>query len=859
MTLRAELLRLLQHLPEERLAAAARVLAALEAEPAPSSRGRSAAELERTVAALQASEARLRTIADYTLDWENWTGPNGELRWVSPSVERLTGYTAAECQAMAGFPLPLVVDADRPTVAAHWARAEQAPPIGAEVEFRVRRKDGAERWVAATFQSLRDAAGAYLGQRSSVRDVTGRKRVEEELRGDLRVTAALSSLYPSLIAPTPSLAGVATAILEQARALTGSRHGLVSLVDANGGHVAQVLTDPTAGGAAAAPALVPLVCDHDGEYPGLWGVALRTRAAFYTNEAATHAEARDTPFGQDPLAAFLAVPVLLGPELVGQIALANPGRDYGGRDLAAVQRLAELYALAIQRARVDERLQASERLYHSLVANLPQGVVRKDLELRYVFANARFCESVGKSAAELLGKTATEVLPAELALRDEAADRQVLASGAAHAAVEERRRPGGALAIAEVTRTPLFDAQGELVGVQTLYSDVTERRLLEDELRQAQKMESIGRLAGGVAHDFNNLLSPILVYAELLMQGLAPDDRRYEDLGQIREAAERARALTRQLLALGRKQVLELAPVDLGQLVSATHRLLGRTFVEDVRIALELPPGPTLVMADAGQIEQVLLNLAINAQDAMPSGGVLGLALGERCFDEAQAAALGLVPGTYAELAVADTGSGMDAATLAKLFEPFFTTKERGKGTGLGLATAYGIAKQHGGTIVAESELGRGSVFRIYLPRAASEGARTTVAPLGAPVGAARRATIAVVDDDDMTRRMAARGLLLAGYEVLDLPSAESCLALVDAGGPRVDLLLTDVVMPGMDGRQLYQELVRRRRGIKALFMSGHTEEVVARRGVPAPGQHFLSKPFSARALTLRVRQILEG
>lgn len=387
-----------------------------------------------------------------------------------------------------------------------------------------------------------------------------------------------------------------------------------------------------------------------------------------------------------------------------------------------------------------------------------------------------------------------------------------------------------------------------------------ERSKLEDQLREAQKMESVGRLAAGVAHDLNNLLAPILGYSDMLLDDMPGSSPDREGLLQIRHAAERARDLTRQLLAFGRKQVLTLTPVDLRSVILGFEKFLRRTVREDIKIEVRLQGTPGLVRADTGQIEQVLMNLAVNAQDAMPDGGVLTMELAEVGLDGTMVPAWpGALPGRYVALSVSDTGLGMDRTTLAQACEPFFTTKERGKGTGLGLSTVYGIVKQHGGHLKIDSVLGQGSTFTVYLPRTDETGGVA-----GSPSGdgsAVPRGTehILVAEDNDAVRRTARQVLERQGYRVTDADCGEACLDIARNATGRFDMLLTDIVMADMNGRTLYTRLVESVPGLKVLYMSGYADDIIANHGVLEDGIEYIQKPFSPQALSRKVRQVLDS
>jgi signal transduction histidine kinase len=385
------------------------------------------------------------------------------------------------------------------------------------------------------------------------------------------------------------------------------------------------------------------------------------------------------------------------------------------------------------------------------------------------------------------------------------------------------------------------------------------RKQLEDQLRQAQKMESVGRLAGGIAHDFNNLLTIIAGYSQLGLELVSPKDPVAGHLGEIKRAADRAAELTRQLLAFSRRQVLSFQVINLNAIVTGMDRMLRRLIGEDVELETRLAPGLGRVKADPGQIEQVIMNLAINARDAMPWGGKLTLETRNVELDEKYAASHASVkPGPYVLLAVSDSGAGMDKEVLEHIFEPFFTTKEQGKGTGLGLAMVYGTIKQCGGFIWVYSEKGKGATFKIYLPLVEEgEEGEATQAVEERPLTGTE--TILLVEDETGVRGLAEQVLADYGYRVLAASRGEEALRLAAQSDGPLHLLLTDVVMPGMSGRELAERLHPSKPGLKVLYMSGYTDEAIVRHGVLEEGVEFLQKPFTPQALARKVRQVLDG
>ncbi|HWZ92911.1 MAG TPA: ATP-binding protein, partial [Polyangiaceae bacterium] len=413
----------------------------------------------------------------------------------------------------------------------------------------------------------------------------------------------------------------------------------------------------------------------------------------------------------------------------------------------------------------------------------------------------------------------------------------------------------------ELVGRPAFDIRG-VGGVIVNVRDVSdrvraenERAELEEHLTQARKMEAIGHLAGGVAHDFNNLLTPIIGYTELVRASVPKSDRIYKDLAVVLEAAEGARQLVRQLLAFGRKQALEMRPVDLGDQVRRIEKILRAMIPESIELALSLPREPVVIRADATQLQQVVLNLVVNAQDAMRGGDGRLLVSVSRLELAQPDAELELAPGSYGVLSVADSGHGIDTQTRARLFEPFFTTKERGKGTGLGLATVYGIAKQHRGAITVTSELGRGATFQVYFPctRDGVEQKPESV-PMSQP---GRGETVLVVEDDASVRTLVMNVLARNGYRVLSAQNGVEALALARTESGRIDLLLSDVIMPGMNGRALRDALLVLYPGLRVLFMSGYTGDVLTGLGELDQDVLVVGKPFTPDILLQGVQKVL--
>jgi signal transduction histidine kinase len=460
---------------------------------------------------------------------------------------------------------------------------------------------------------------------------------------------------------------------------------------------------------------------------------------------------------------------------------------------------------------------------------------------------------LGKAPAEIIGKRDDEIVPPEMARRIMARDQGIIASGRPET-FEVNSPARSYLTTQDLHR----DGDGKAVGIIGIAHDITQLKRMEDQFRQAQKMEAVGRLAGGVAHDFNNLLTAINGYSEIVLESLKDDDAMRAFVTEIRKAGERAVTLTRHLLAFSRQQALSTEVVDVGALLADLEKLLQRLIGEDVDLALVRDAALGLVRIDAGQFEQAVINLAINARDAMPSGGRLLIEARNVELDLDYGGSHGDVqPGPYVLVAVTDSGEGMDEATKGRLFEPFFTTKAVGKGTGLGLSMVYGFLKQSGGHVTVYSERGRGTTFKLYLPRAPGASV-PAAAELGTVSVAGGTETVLLVEDEGAVRALAKHVLESHGYAVLDARDGEHALEVVAQHRGVIDLLMTDLVMPRIGGRELAQTLVRARPGLRVLFMSGYTDEAALRNGHLASGEAFLHKPFSPTTLARRVRALLD-
>jgi len=528
-------------------------------------------------------------------------------------------------------------------------------------------------------------------------------------------------------------------------------------------------------------------------------------------------------------------------------------------------------ALALRRALEDvarsEAIRArSEQRFRKLVEYSSDVITLLDGAGNILYSTQSQKPTLGYDQGELDGRNVFDLVHPDDRGRAEAFLLAVLAPGAVVAREALRvRHKAGTWHDVEIAAVNHLDDQ-IVEAIVVTYHDVTDRkraegalRELEERHRQAQKMEAIGRLASGVAHDFNNLLTAILGSTDLLLEDLPADHPGRLEAEETRKAALRAADLTRQLLAFSRQQVLTPQVLDINEVVTNVEKMLRRIIREDVQVRTVQAADIGAVRADPGQLEQVLLNLAVNARDAMPRGGHLTIETANADLDETYAAEHAVVvPGRYVMFAVSDTGTGMDAETQARVFEPFFTTKEKGKGTGLGLATVYGIVKQSGGYIWAYSEPGRGTSMKVYLPRveAPIEPISSPPRPTGSLQGSE---TILIVEDQDEVRKLTRRMLEARGYRVLVAASGADALRIAREAAERIDLLLTDVIMPGMSGREVALLLGPAHPNMRVLFVSGYTDESIVHEGILEPGIAFLQKPFTAEALARKVREVLDA
>lgn len=551
---------------------------------------------------------------------------------------------------------------------------------------------------------------------------------------------------------------------------------------------------------------------------------------------------------------------ILGPLLCGLIALRMAGE---APKLAATLIALSFTASSIRFLITQDRqesataeLRSSHDLFEAVVEGIAEAVYVRDLEGRYVLANRAGRTFIGSPDVDLVGRTDFEFFSPQSAQHIRETDQQVIRSGKT-LAVEETLDLSGRSRIFLTRKGPYRDAKGDLAGVLGIAVDVTEQRKMEEEIRKAQRMESIGTLAGGVAHDFNNMLTVIKGYSQMLLEEGAPTAG-LPELKQIDAAADKAAALTRQLLAFSRQQLMQPKVISLNHIIHDMEKMLRRLIGADIEFTVRPTEPLGSVRADPGQIEQVIMNLAVNARDAMPRGGKLTIETANIQLDEKYSEEhLQAPPGAYVLMAVSDTGMGMDKKTQARVFEPFFTTKAPGKGTGLGLSTAYGIIKQSGGYIWVYSEVGHGTTFKIYLPVVDALPDSVPAEAKGLPHKAGTE-TILVVEDDATLASLVVTSLKRKGYRVLVAGTGDEAEAAARHLDGTLHLLLTDVVMPRTNGREVAEKVCRLKPEARVLWMSGYTDDTIVHHGMLEPGIHFLQKPFTPATLVDKVREVLD-
>ena len=762
----------------------------------------------------------------------------GNITMWNPEAEKIFGWTEEE---VLGKPLPYIPVERQQEFLSIWNHVARGVEFH-QVEVRRQRKDGSPIDASISVRPLRGADNRIVGVMSVIADITERKRAELERQAILDINAGINR--------TSNLDELFHHIHTSLRKVVYAENCFIALYDKK--------TDRFE---------FPYWADQFDPPPDPVVVG-RSRTAYVfrtgqpilmTNEI-FHALKDRGEIEQvgTPCPIWVGVPLKTPEETIGVLVLQHyeDPKAYTPEDVEFLVSVGNEIAIVIERKRKEEEILFQKTRFQSLFDNSPVGVVMLDAQDRIIRINQAFELIFGYSIEEIQGRIINDlVVPPNL--RPEADHLSANTQTGMPVETETTRiRKDGSPIHVHVFGVP-FMSQGRQSGIFAMYVDVSKSKNLEDQLRQAQKMEAIGRLAGGIAHDFNNLLTSILGYGQLAMGRLDEKDPLKNHVQEIIKAGERAAGLTNQLLAFSRKQVLEPVILNLNSVVADMDKMLRRLIGEDVELITHLDSQIGSVRADPGQMSQVIMNLAVNSRDAMPQGGKLIIETSSTDLDEAYVKQRpGMTAGPYIMLAVTDTGCGMDPETLSQMFEPFFTTKEAGKGTGLGLSTVYGIVKQSNGHIWAYSELGRGSCIKIYLPRVETVAAQTTPSEDVVPKGTG---TILVVEDEDAVRNMIHNTLQVNGYMLLEAPSGMEALELSQKYKGKIDLLLTDVVMPQMSGMQLAEQLSASRPEMKVVFMSGYTEDGIIQMAEMKANLHFLQKPFSLNRLLSKIQGALHG
>jgi len=801
--------------------------------------GRDITERKQAEEAVRQSEERYRAVVETAPDVVYAISDKGVFASLNPAFEAITGWARTEWLGKSFAPLVHPEDASLAVeMFQKVLRGDKPPPY----ELRILSKSG--KYLVGEFTStpyIRD--GKVAGKLGIVRDITERKRAEKALRqGEVRlerINRCLLELGPNFDSNINRLTALCGELLGATCALYNRLQG--DLLCSQG----QWQTPP---GFKSEDAPTGHIC---------YDVIRNNRedAVVITNLPRTSYAESDPNVRAYGLQTYMGCAVKCEGKAVGSLCVVY-GTDYQPTD--DDRRILGIIASAI--GNEDTRKQAEAELNRLMTAieQTPESVVITDTEGRILYVNPVFERVTGYSRAEVIGQN-PRLLKSNR--QDSAFYRQLwgkISAGEVWRGRFINKKKDGTLFTEDAVIAPVRDEKGAVTNHIAIKRDISHELELEVQYRQTQKIDSIGRLAGGVAHDFNNILAVICGHTDLALAQLSPDAPLRSNLECIQESADHAANLTRQLLAFGRGQVIEPRRINLNELIVNLNKMLRRLIGEDIKLVTQTAPDLGQIKADPGQIEQVLLNLVVNARDAMPDGGTLTIRTDNVTLDEDYARSHLISPGDYVMVSVSDTGVGMTDEVKQHIFEPFFTTKEQGKGTGLGLATCFGIIQQSNGHIHSDSQVDKGTQFKIYLPRVwgVEDPISSREVPVSLPQGTE---TILLAEDEPSLRQLMARVLRTQGYTVLEATDGHEALTLAQANGAKIQLLLTDVIMPGLSGKTLAEWLGQVNPAVRVLFISGYINNNAVRDSMSKPGTFFLQKPFNPLDLTKKVREAIEA
>ncbi|MFH0957757.1 MAG: PAS domain S-box protein, partial [Pseudomonadota bacterium] len=786
---------------------------------------------------------------DFNYDWEYWVDAEGNFLYVSPSCERITGYSAEEFISDPDLINRITHPDDRNGMAGHYNKVRQVVPQPVDaMDFRIIRRDGAIRWIAHVCQPVYGQEGHPSGRRGSNRDITERKQIAEQIKLN---ESRLQSLYDISQFRAKNVQELLDFTLEQAINLTGSAVGYIYHYDDDN---RRFILNSWSKEVMKQCEVTKAQNVYELDKTGIWGEAVRQKKPIVVNDfKSSNPLKKGYPPGHVELLKFMTVPISQEDKVVAVVGVANKKSDYDDSDIRQLSLLMDSVWRMIEILRVTER----EQRLIAAVKHAAEGIIITDATGTIEYVNPAEETITGYSHDELIGQKPS-------IFNSDKQDNNfyknlwgTINAGKVWSGRFVNKKKDGTEYPEDATISPVYDKSGNLTNFVAVKHDVTKQIELQNQFFQAQKMEAVGTLAAGVAHDFNNLLQSVLGYAEFMLQRKKEGDTDYNNLQKIYQAGMRGADLVTSLMTLSRKVETKHVPVNLNREITQVQELLSRTIPKTIKIELHLNGDLESIQADPAQIGQVLMNLGVNARDAMPDGGTLTIETANVQLDkEYSRAHIEAKPGNYVLMTVSDTGQGMDKRTRSHVFEPFFTTKDRGKGTGLGLATVYGIVKQHGGHITCYSEPGHGTTFKIYLP--ATQTKKELETPTIEMAISGGTETILLVEDEEDIRDLGATLLNEFGYKVITAVNGQEAVEIYQREGYGISLVILDLIMPVMDGRRCLEEILRINPKARVVIASGYSESGPANGVMDSGAKGFVQKPYNMSQLLTTIREILD-